>query len=83
MGFRRVFRKRVRVERPGVDGSADVNVTVAANVGRRGAVSRVSSRQRATAGAGPQRERHEENVRTDTEADLERPSEDGREVTDE
>jgi hypothetical protein len=53
MDFRRVFRKRLRVRRPGIDADSDVNVTVAANIGRRGGVTRVSSHQRATATAGP------------------------------
>jgi hypothetical protein len=52
MDFRRVFRKRLRVRRPGIDADSDVNVTVAANIGRRGGVTRVSSHQRATATAG-------------------------------
>jgi hypothetical protein len=51
MDFRRVFRKRARVRSEGVDAASDVNVTVAANVGRPGTVTRVSSRQRATATA--------------------------------
>lgn len=53
MDFRRVFRKRLRVRRPGLSADSDVNVTVAANVDRRGGVTRVSSHQRATAAAGP------------------------------
>jgi hypothetical protein len=52
MDFRRVLRKRLRVRRPGIDADSDVNVTVAASVGRRGGVTRVSSHQRATAVAG-------------------------------
>lgn len=51
MDFRRVFRKRARVRGEGLDAASDVNVTVAANVGRPGRVTRVSSRQRATATA--------------------------------
>lgn len=53
MDFRRVFRKRLRVRQPGIDADSDVNVTVAANVGRRGGVTRVTSHQRATSVAGP------------------------------
>ena len=51
MDFRQVFRKRARVRGDGLDAASDVNVTVAANVGRPGSVTRVSSRQRATATA--------------------------------
>jgi hypothetical protein len=51
MDFRKVFRKRARVRGEGFDAASDVNVTVAANVGRPGSVTRVSSRQRATATA--------------------------------
>jgi hypothetical protein len=51
MGFRKVFRKRARVRGDGLDAASDVNITVAANVGRPGSVTRVSSRQRATATA--------------------------------
>ena len=46
----KVFRKRYRTRRSGIDAAADVNVTVAANVGRAGQRTTVSSRQRATAG---------------------------------
>jgi hypothetical protein len=51
MDFRKVFRKRARLRGEGVDAASDVNVTVAANVGRPGRVTKVSSRQRATATA--------------------------------
>jgi hypothetical protein len=51
MDFRKVFRKRARVRGDGLDAASDVNITVAANVGRPGRVTRVSSRQRATATA--------------------------------
>jgi hypothetical protein len=51
MDIRKVFRKRVRVRGEGLDAASDVNVTVAANIGRPGSVTRVSSRQRATAAA--------------------------------
>jgi hypothetical protein len=51
MDFRKVFRKRARVRGEGLDAASDVNITVAANVGRPGSVTRVSSRQRATATA--------------------------------
>jgi hypothetical protein len=51
MKVRKVFRKRARVRGEGLDAASDVNVTVAANVGRPGSVTKVSSRQRATATA--------------------------------
>jgi uncharacterized sporulation protein YeaH/YhbH (DUF444 family) len=51
MDFRRVFRRRERVRSKGLDAASDVNVTVAANLGRPGSVTRVTSRQRATAAA--------------------------------
>jgi hypothetical protein len=48
MGVRRVIRKRFRTRRDGVDVAADVNATIAANVGRGSQRVRVSSRQEPT-----------------------------------
>ena len=48
MKVNKVISKRFRTRKKGVQADADVNITIAANIGeKRGSVNRVSSRQRA------------------------------------
>ncbi|MDX6396666.1 MAG: hypothetical protein QOJ43_74 [Gaiellaceae bacterium] len=54
MQIRKLIERRIRQRGGGVDLDADVNATVAANVGERGAVTKVSSTQTASAGEKPQ-----------------------------
>ena len=45
MQLHKLIRRRIRKERNGVSFASDVNVATAANVGERGAVTKVTSRQ--------------------------------------
>ena len=45
MNFRKVFSKKLRHEGEGVQVAGDLNAVVAANIGRKGSGSHVSSRQ--------------------------------------
>jgi hypothetical protein len=47
MNVRKIIQKRLRGAAGGTRFESDVNATIAANVGERGAVTRVSSTQRA------------------------------------
>ena len=50
MQLRKVIERRLRRAASGVDAQSDVHAVVAANVGERGGVTKVTSSQRATAG---------------------------------
>jgi hypothetical protein len=47
-----IIRRRIRARSEGVDFAGDVNAAIAANVGERGAATRVSSSQRTVQRAG-------------------------------
>jgi len=51
MDIRKIIQKRIRRTAGGTTFASDVNASVAANVGERGAVTRVSSTQRAESGS--------------------------------
>jgi hypothetical protein len=53
MHIRKLIERRIRQRTGGVDLDADVNATVAANIGERGTVTKVSSTQTASAGQKP------------------------------
>jgi hypothetical protein len=53
MQIRKLIERRIRQRTGGVDLDADVNATVAANIGERGTVTKVSSTQTASAGQKP------------------------------
>ena len=53
MNVRKIIQKRLRGAAGGTRFDSDVNATIAANVGERGAVTRVSSTQRAESGSDP------------------------------
>jgi hypothetical protein len=59
MQIRKVIERRIRRAGGGVNVDSDVNAVVAANVGERGAVTHVSSSQRATTGSEPPRRERE------------------------
>jgi hypothetical protein len=50
MQLRKVIERKLRRAAPGVDAQSDVHAVVAANVGERGSVTNVTSKQTATAG---------------------------------
>jgi hypothetical protein len=60
MQIRKLIERRVRQRAGGTDLDADVNVTVAANIGERGAVTKVSSTQSASAGQKPREDEQSE-----------------------
>ena len=45
MRIHKIIRRRIREQRDGVSLASDINVAVSGNVGERGAVTRVSSRE--------------------------------------
>jgi hypothetical protein len=49
MQIRKLIERRIRHKAGGVNVDSDVNATIAANVGERGAVTKASSRQTASA----------------------------------
>jgi hypothetical protein len=55
--LQKLIRRRIREQRGGVSLASDVNVAVSSNVGERGGVTRVSSRQRSAGEAGAKREK--------------------------
>jgi hypothetical protein len=57
MRLHKLIRRRIREQRDGVSFASDVNVAVSGNVGERGAVTHVSSRQQSTADDGDKKSR--------------------------
>ena len=57
MQLRKAIERKLRRSLEGVDVESDVHAVVAANVGERGRVTKVSSRQTATAGSKAARDR--------------------------
>jgi len=53
MQIRKLIERRLRRRAGGVNVDSDVHAVVAANVGERGAVTRASSKQTASAGSKP------------------------------
>jgi hypothetical protein len=51
MSDRRVVRKRIRIEEPGINIDADINIMTATNVGEK-TVTRVASKKRAASRSG-------------------------------
>jgi hypothetical protein len=56
MNIRKLIQERIRRSSGGVQVESDVNAVVAANVGERGAVTHVSSTQRATKSSEQERD---------------------------
>jgi hypothetical protein len=62
MQIRKLIERRVRQRAGGTELEADVNATVAANIGERGAVTKVSSTQTASAGQKPREDEHKDRA---------------------
>lgn len=62
MQIRKLIERRIRQRTGGTNVDADVNATIAANIGESGAVTKVSSKQTASAGTRKPPERPGENA---------------------
>ena len=56
MQLRKVIERKLRRAASGVDAQSDVHAVVAANIGERGGVTKVTSSQSASAGGGTKSE---------------------------